>query len=67
MLTQLASCQLLVLADIVRAVLDRATLAETAANIAAQLLVGLVAPFLIMKHLQLGRHSAQGCARVKSF
>ena len=54
-LTQLASFQLLFLADIARAVLQKVALGITVGNIAAQLLMGVLAPSLVLRWLELNR------------
>lgn len=55
LLTQLAGFLLLLLADIARCVLQNASLAATLANAAAQLLLGVIMPSLVLRQLDLNR------------
>ena len=64
-LTQLASFQLLFLADLARAVFQKVALGITVGNIAAQLLMGVLAPSLVLRWLELDRPLAQHSVRAK--
>lgn len=61
--TQLACFKLLVLADIVRALLQNATLGTSLACAAAQLSVGVVAPSLVLRQLEVARQVTKGCEK----
>ena len=65
MLTQLVSFQLLFLADIARAALHKVALGTTLGNIAAQLLMGVLAPSLALRWLEVNRPAIQHGARAK--
>lgn len=64
-MTQLVSFQLLFLADIARAVLQKVALGITVGNIAAQLLMGVLAPTIVLRWLELNRPAIQHSVRAK--
>ena len=64
-LTQLASFQLLFLADVARAALQKVALGITVGNIAAQLLMGVLAPTIVLRWLELNRPANQHSVRAK--